>query len=616
MGTGGKRTFGVRTRSENGRETRLFGRFIAVMTTALIVIGGILFTSQAATAAPTVTYPGAISNLAVTSSSGAGTVSQWQAVRVTGDWAVPEGAVAGETFGMTLPDEFKRRGPGTFDLADPVSGAVLATCVVTEGDGGDLVCTLTAAVEGLENVGGSFWMEVTASRSTTEETVSFDLGNTFEVVDLPGTGGIRPEDLTEPSGPYKYASATAVEGRMRWSIGIPSSAVLNGGFTITDALDRTKENHRYTGQLKLSQRPIENGQFVGEWTVLPASTYTVSFAPDMLSFTFSVTGLPEEGFAYGVEYLTEADGVVLPGDVFGNRAVVNTTRVAANHTVVASGGGDGEGVAYSRFAITKVLSGAQADAAADATFTVSYTVKGSDAPATTMSVPVGETIRSDRAPLGSTFVVEEIDLPEIAGVSWGEWTITGEGVVAGADGTYEVTPTSTAGVELTLTNVANAVVGSVSWSKTDDSGAVLAGSEWTLSGPGGDLVVVDGGAADEDPANGAFRVTGLALGEYTLTETRAPVGYELLTAPLTVILDAANLEVSFGAIVNVKTPTPEVPPVPEAPLPPTGDLALTGGAISPLLPISGIVLVFAGLLAAAVATRRRRALLDASELVD
>ncbi|MDN5963526.1 MAG: prealbumin-like fold domain-containing protein, partial [Actinomyces sp.] len=130
--------------------------------------------------------------------------------------------------------------------------------------------------------------------------------------------------------------------------------------------------------------------------------------------------------------------------------------------------------------------------------------------------------------------------------------------------------------------------GSVSWSKVDPDGKALAGSEWTLTGPGGfSEAVVDNGAKDEDPAVGALKVSGLVWGEYSLAETKAPVGYELVgEVAQKVTVSGDSLVGSFGAITNEPTPvkpTPTPTPTPVKPTPtptPAGpggdDLAKTG----------------------------------------
>ena len=519
-------------------------RLFAALVGLVLALAGVLGVTLPASAAPTVTYPGAISNLTLATESGTGSLGQWDAVRISGDWSVPDGAKAGETFGMTLPAEFNRHAAGDFTIADPASGAVLATCVVASGHGPEIVCTLTDAVEGLEQIGGSFWMQAQASQSTTSETVDFDLGDRIEIVDLPGTGGIGPERLTESAQPYKYGGATATDGRLKWIVGVPSGHVDDGGFTIVDTLDTGLDGHHYTGEMRLAQREVQNGEQTGSWTPVDPARYQMVFADDGLSFRLTASGLPTSGFAYELTYFTQADGAVLEGDVFGNRAVVNTTEISATHTATETGGGDGSGVVYTRFSITKALTGAQADAARDAEYTVRYTVEGSDAPAATLTVPVGESVTSARAPLGSTFVIEEIDLPAIDGVEWGEWTITGEGVTAAGDGTYEVTPGTAAGVELTLTNIAN-----------------------TVPTP-----------SPEPTPEPTPEVTPEPTPEVTPTTTPGPVPSETPTTPTTPTTPAA------------------------------GGLALTGGGDGlALLPIAGVLIVGGALAAGISATRRARA---------
>lgn len=78
-----------------------------------------------------------------------------------------------------------------------------------------------------------------------------------------------------------------------------------------------------------------------------------------------------------------------------------------------------------------------------------------------------------------------------------------------------------ADVDCTFTN--STKPGSIAWSKiVAGTDIPLAGSEWTLTGPGqaeGTLITDDG--------EGNFRVENLQWGDYTLTETTAPAGYQL-----------------------------------------------------------------------------------------
>ena len=110
------------------------------------------------------------------------------------------------------------------------------------------------------------------------------------------------------------------------------------------------------------------------------------------------------------------------------------------------------------------------------------------------------------------------------------------------------------------------VSGSLSWNKVDaDGGSLLPGSEWELVGPDPATAVTptDGwpiGAVtdcvatsaedceglDRDPVAGQFLVEGLPAGTYTLTETVAPVGYELLADEYTATITAAVPVAAFG----------------------------------------------------------------------
>jgi len=553
------------------RHARPMHRYGAGLLALFLVIGTLLTGTTAANAATNVTYPDAISNIKIERENGQeGPLNQWESAKITADWSVPNGAKAGDTFGMTLPAEFSRWGQGNFNIVDPATNEVMATCEVSDAGSPEVICTLTNVVGDQENIGGSFWMSVQVDKSTSEEKVEFEVGDEFVIVDLPGEGGIVPEDMTAPEYPVKWGGETDTEGRFSWTIAVPAGFVQDGGFRISDQLDPTHENHHYTGDAQLIERPVEDGQLVGNWQVVDPSLYSVTWSQDMKSFEFEAHGVSDQN-TYRLQYWTEADGVVLEGDVFGNQAVVGSTKTSSQHHVKSKGGGTGTGEEYTRFTVTKTVEGDGSALVNDAVFTVEYSVKGSDAAPKLMTVPIGQPTKSDREPLGTTFIVEEIDLPEIDGVIWSEWTLDGPGVAKLEDGTYEVTPESTAGVELTLTNnaqVAPEVHGSVLWTKVDPHGDTLPGSEWELTGPDGQpMAVIDNGQKDADSDAGALKVLDLPLGEYTLKETKAPEGYVLSEDVLAVTISKEEQEVTFGAVQN--SPVPVEPTPSETPTEPT-----------------------------------------------
>ena len=130
----------------------------------------------------------------------------------------------------------------------------------------------------------------------------------------------------------------------------------------------------------------------------------------------------------------------------------------------------------------------------------------------------------------------------------GEFQVTGVRVnVAGGYSIAETTPpagyigdSSVATVNPTTANPDASVaagtwintLGSLAWEKRDGSGALLGGATFLLEGPNGlSLTILDNDANDADKDNGQFKVNGLKLGDYTVTETIAPAGYVMDMAP-------------------------------------------------------------------------------------
>jgi LPXTG-motif cell wall-anchored protein len=151
-----------------------------------------------------------------------------------------------------------------------------------------------------------------------------------------------------------------------------------------------------------------------------------------------------------------------------------------------------------------------------------------------------------------------------------------------------VTIAANATSKVTVTNRATHVTGSVSWNKTDESGHLLAGSEWTItptSPSGAAITVIDNGTNDAEPVAGVLKVAGLDVGTYSLKESKAPAGYVLsdktytftisATSLVGVIKDPSNNTVT--SIVNVQQTPPTLP--------------LTGGMSTDAFLIGGSALI-------------------------
>ncbi|MDP4331988.1 SpaA isopeptide-forming pilin-related protein [Curtobacterium sp. A7_M15] len=234
------------------------------------------------------------------------------------------------------------------------------------------------------------------------------------------------------------------------------------------------------------------------------------------------------------------------------------------------------------------------------------------------AVQVADNGTGDADPAAGALRVEDL--------SWGDYTLT---ETRAPDGFLpDITPRTitigpgalTAELGAISNDPAPAVTGTVTWTKTDTDGVLLPGSDWTLTGPDGSTVIADrtgpdDTAADEDPTAGAFRVTGLPIGAYTLTERTAPDGYELDPTAHRFALTADDPSLDLGAFTNTAnsvvppvTPTPTPLPgsgvEPPGGLPESGVLAFTGSPLGVGTIVLAMLLLGGG---AALLVRNRRA---------
>ncbi|MEV8215454.1 SpaA isopeptide-forming pilin-related protein [Leifsonia sp. NPDC077715] len=146
------------------------------------------------------------------------------------------------------------------------------------------------------------------------------------------------------------------------------------------------------------------------------------------------------------------------------------------------------------------------------------------------------------------------------------------------------------------------VAGDVVWRKVDatPNHNLLAGSVWKFApadGSGAEAVVDDCVKApcagpDVDSLSGQLRLSGLRPGQYLLTETRAPVGFQLATTPIMVTI-AGGTVATLDPVVNEQMPAPILP--------------LTGGVGADAYTIAGgLVAGLAALLGAVHVLNRRR----------
>ncbi|KAB1658886.1 hypothetical protein F8O09_04760 [Pseudoclavibacter sp. CFCC 11306] len=236
-------------------------------------------------------------------------------------------------------------------------------------------------------------------------------------------------------------------------------------------------------------------------------------------------------------YTITADGRLKP-----------TAGDAADHTLVTNAASLRKGT----FSITKAMAGTGTELVGtdrDYTGTWSYPAKDGVYAAGhgEWTVKAGATWTSQPVPANAEVTLHE-NTPQ--GVDSATWQTPDD---------QKVTIGENANGAVTFTNTLDHDPGTVTWQKTDaTSGAKLSGSEWTLTGPDkGDskvIQVVDNGAGDEDPEVGALKVSGLAWGNYALTETKAPTGYQVTTQNLKVTIGQNAVDVRLKAIANQRIP--------------------------------------------------------------
>lgn len=240
------------------------------------------------------------------------------------------------------------------------------------------------------------------------------------------------------------------------------------------------------------------------------------------------------------------------------------------------------------------------------------TATGGGVPATTITGTTGTVaVTSKRVPAGSYDLSEAWKTADTKAkgdaYDLSKLVCTNKGIAMSdpSTGSKSVTLGYGDDVICTLTNTPE--TGSVTWSKVDENGKVLSDSEWKITGPAGsgsaELAVKDCvkdnpsecTGADKNPDGGAFKVNDLSWGKYTLTETKAPAGYELDTSKRAFTIDytlTAKFEGNSNSFVNVQRTGPSLP--------------LTGGVGREFYAILGGGILLIGGAAAAYVLKRRR----------
>lgn len=174
---------------------------------------------------------------------------------------------------------------------------------------------------------------------------------------------------------------------------------------------------------------------------------------------------------------------------------------------------------------------------------------------------------------------------KVVGLTWGEYSLTetqaptgyqisGETLTKTLDGSAPAAGDDDATPTLDLGQLTNSrIKGSATWTKTDERGNPIKGSQWSLvpldsngrPQPDQTRTITDcvgtcaQGSVDTDGNPGAFKLADLGYGSYRLIETKPPVGYILDATPRTITISSQGQVVALGKISNRKSAVPAIP---------------------------------------------------------
>lgn len=532
-------------------------------------------------------------------------------------WAIPDSAVAGDTFSLTFPASPQLAGiSDVFAITSP-DDLTIADCTVT---GTTLTCVLTDYVDTHVGVSGSLAFQARAEQETTQSQVPFTTGGGAVInVPLPG-GGIGPrENEPIPTEPNKHGDLAQDGDHIIWVVSIPSSAISGADPSLTDT---------FTAGLTLVPSTIRLGYVLNEnWAggnyapgdlvaLTPDSEFTLQIN-SASSFTVEPTVPIVANAVYVLTYQTALPPGVQTGDVFNNTVTGSSFVTESTPFVYSGGGGTGEGDGLGGFSVTKVVTGEGAPLVpADTAFTLNYAYEVAGAPVTgQLTVLNGATTGLDDLPEGTVVTVSEAAPTVVAGVVWQTPTFTGAGVTA-TEGGAQFTIDDATDVAVALTNpttvppplplggfsVTKAVTGAGATSVPGGTAFTVDYSyqvdEVTVTGA---LTLTNGATAglDDLPDGTVVTISEAAPAAITGVVWQAPV---YTGAGVTATDDGAQFTIDGETEIAVTLTNPtSVPPAPPAPPASPGDpgpdagLAITGGTMAWGLPVLGIVLLLAGI---------------------
>ena len=358
---------------------RPLGRTLLALTLTFLTLSVFAVTQIGSTRpASAAELNGAITNVSVQETS----VGWWGNMQVDIDWAVPDTAVAGDTFTLTLPPELSSLTNG-FDLRAP-DGSVVASAVVLNGV---VTFTLTDYADTHSDVAGTAFFE--ASWDHTEATPGSDNTLVFytatqDFTDHVAAGVIGVIDHTK-GRKYGYwvdrtdQGTTNPTNALRWGLEAPQ-----GPWDTLVFADTVSAGHAVDCAIVQVERitSFNSGGEALTSVALDLAAYTVTCAPSGLTVT---TGPVGDAVVVQVTYATNITDTSVGS--YNNAATITadgTDEAVSSNVIRSVQGGDGGGSTTTTTTVPEITS----TTVAETTTTVPETT--STVPETT-STAVAET---------------------------------------------------------------------------------------------------------------------------------------------------------------------------------------------------------------------------------
>lgn len=363
--------------------------------------------------------------------------------QVAATWAVPDSAQPGDTFTLTFPDALVGFA-ATIDLPD-ADGNIVGTCQVSASQ---FVCTLSDFVSTHDNVEGTLTFNAKFVETFTDEQIEFSTGNgvTITTAVEGGVGTTGADDA--PTAPTKFGYPNNDGETLTWVIRVPGDD-LGGGTApiVTDDYDAPL----VFDPARLTVRSIPAADWAQKddpaaWTYLGQGTgtgsYTLTDRPADTAFDVQLNGAATDGSRiYEIIVVMDYPAGAVDGDMYDNRAVVNSTTYTATPVPYVAAGGNGTGDSLGDFEITKSVVGTGAATVAGTKYTVAYSYLDDGQPVTgSFLIGDGETDGLTALTEGTVVTLSEVT-PTGTGVVYGTPVFSGTGVTDNLDGTATFTIT-------------------------------------------------------------------------------------------------------------------------------------------------------------------------------